>query len=256
MRITLIQTDIRWEDKAANLNHLQSLLASLKGQTHLAVLPEMFSTGFSMNTLLLAETNDGQTMRLLRQWASDYEIAIAGSYMATDGYHCYNRGFLLTPDGTAHYADKRHLFRMSGEPERYTGGTDNPIIPYMGWNIRLLVCYDLRFPVWSRVLNNDCDLLLYVANWPASRRRAWDALLPARAIENLCYVCGVNRVGVDGNGYPYNGGSILYSPKGEPLATVPDNEEGIATATLDLESLHHFRTRFPAWMDADSFRIL
>lgn len=167
----------------------------------------------------------------------------------------YNRAFFLTPEGNAYYYDKRHLFRMGHETEHFTPGNRRPIIRYRGWNILLLVCYDLRFPVWSRNTSNEYDLLIYVANWPIPRRKVWDILLQARALENISYVCGVNRIGKDGRDIPHSGGSVVYSPKGEVLATVPDNEEAIATASLNLSSLQEFRLKFPAWKDADEFVI-
>ncbi|MDO4163196.1 MAG: amidohydrolase [Bacteroides sp.] len=269
LRITLLQTDIAWENKQENLNRLYKRLMTLRGETDLIVLPEMFSTGFSMNVGQLEEPVAGPTIRTLQQWASEFQMAIAGSYMACDEQQachqensdtttarCYNRAFFLTPEGDAWYYDKRHLFRMGLETDHFYPGTQRPIIHYRGWNILLLVCYDLRFPVWSRNVGNEYDLLIYVANWPVPRRRVWDILLQARALENQCYTCGINRVGMDGNGLAYNGGSILYDAKGKTLASVNDNEEGIATATLSPVELQAFRKKFPVWMDADSFTIL
>lgn len=262
LRITLLQTDIVWENKQENLRRLRDKLEAVCGETDLVVLPETFSTGFSTGTALLAESVGGETLNTLRQWAGLYGTAIAGSFMARDEAcgpdgkpRYYNRAFFLTPEGESFYYDKRHLFRMGDETEHFTPGHRRPILTYRGWNILLLVCYDLRFPVWSRNTDNVYDLLIYVANWPASRRRVWDILLQARALENMCYVCGVNRIGTDGNGLPHNGGSILYSPKGLPLATLTDNKEGAATATLSLDSLREFRAKFPVWMDADRFTI-
>ena len=240
MRVTLLQTDIAWENKQENLLLLRS-----------------------MASRQLAEPVNGHTLTTLRQWAAEFQFAIAGSYIACseENNHpahikpCYNRAFFLTPEGDAHYCDKRHLFRMGKETEHFCAGDRRTIISYRGWNILLLVCYDLRFPVWSRNVNNEYDLLIYVANWPVPRRRVWDVLLQARALENICYVCGVNRVGTDGNGIAYNGGSVAYSPKGELLTCVPDGEEGSATASLDLSALRNFRQKFPAWKDAESFLI-
>lgn len=262
MRITLLQTDIVWEDRQENLRLLRERLTELRGETDLVILPETFSTGFSMESRRLAEPVSGLTVTTLRQWAAEFGMALAGSYIAcnADGGHrpspaCYNRAFFLTPEGEAYYCDKRHLFRMGRETEHFTAGTLRTVITYRGWNIRLLVCYDLRFPVWSRNVANEYDLLIYVANWPTARRRAWDILLQARALENMSYVCGVNRTGTDGRKTPHNGGSAAYSPKGELLAAVPDGEEGAATVRLCLPSLREFRQKFPAWKDADSFTI-
>ncbi len=254
MRISILQTDICWEDKTANLRKLRDLLQPLRGATDVAVLPEMFSTGFTMNTHELAEPVTGPTISALRETAAEYGIALAGSYLAEDNGHYYNRAFFVTPEGEAHYYDKRHLFRMGRENEYFNAGTDKGIFTYKGFNIRLLVCYDLRFPVWSRNVNNEYDVLIYVASWAVARQRVWDTLLLARALENECYVCGVNRVGTDNDGL-YTGRSIIYSPKGEALATLPDGQEGSATAHLDLEALQHFRQKFPAWADADTFHI-
>lgn len=262
MRITLLQTDIIWEDKQQNLRLLREKLNKLRGETEIVVLPETFSTGFSMDAPRLAEPLSGETLSTLRQWAAEFQFAIAGSYIACDpaaSAHslpsCHNRAFFITPEGETYYYDKRHLFRMGGETEHFQAGDRRPIFSYHGWNILLQVCYDLRFPVWSRNVNNEYDLLIYVANWPTPRRHVWDILLQARALENICYVCGVNRVGMDGNQLPYSGGSVIYSPKGDAMVRVPDHEEGAATATLDLDALKAFRQKFPAWKDADHFQI-
>lgn len=262
MRVTLLQTNIVWEDKQENLRLLREKLIKLRGEAEIVVLPETFSTGFSMDSQRLAEPVSGETISTLRQWAAEFQLAITGSYIACDesstslqALPCYNRAFFLTPEGEAYYYDKRHLFRMGQETEHFTAGSQRPVISYRGWNILLLVCYDLRFPVWSRNVNNEYDLLIYVANWPVPRRRVWDILLQARALENISYVCGVNRIGTDGNQMLYNGGSVIYSPKGDLLASVPDHEEGTATATLDLSVLREFRQKFPAWKDADAFSI-
>lgn len=277
LRISILQTDIVWENKQENLRRLHKELEKLCGETEIVVLPETFSTGFSMNTHELAEPVSGHTITTLRQWAAEYQVAIAGSYIScdetsmacdeisetcnediqTDGQPAYyNRAFFLTPEGEAYFYEKRHLFRMGKETEHFTAGDQRPIISYRGWNILLLVCYDLRFPVWSRNVRNEYDLLIYVANWPVPRRKVWDVLLQARAIENLCYVCGVNRIGTDNHHLPHNGGSVVYSPKGELLTYVDDNEENTATTTLDLSVLREFREKFPTWKDADDFIIL
>lgn len=268
MRVTLLQTDIVWEDKQENLRLLREKLIKLRGEAEIVVLPETFSTGFSMDSRRLAEPVSGETITLLRQWAAEFQFAIAGSYIACDekadanknavpspDKSYYNRAFFLTPEGEAYYYDKRHLFRMGQETEHFTAGSQRSVISYRGWNILLLVCYDLRFPVWSRNVNNEYDLLIYVANWPVPRHRVWDILLQARALENISYVCGVNRIGTDGNQMLYNGGSVIYSPKGDLLVGVPDHEEGTATATLDLSVLREFRQKFPAWKDAECFQI-
>lgn len=261
MRVSILQTDIVWENKQENLRRLREKLEALRGTTEIVVLPETFSTGFSMETERLAEPTTGETISTLRRWAEEFQMAITGSYIACEPSmpgqpptH-YNRAFFLTPEGDAHYYDKRHLFRMGNETEHFDAGFRRPVISYRGWNILLLICYDLRFPVWSRNVNNEYDLLIYVANWPVPRRKVWDVLLQARALENISYVCGVNRIGSDNHKLSHSGGSVIYSPKGELLAGVPDNEEGVATAVLELSVLREFREKFPAWKDADCFSI-
>lgn len=218
-------------------------------------MPEMFSTGFTMKSRELAEPVSGITVRILKELAADFQLALCGSFICSERSNYYNRAFFITPEGEEFYYDKRHLFRMGNEAEYFSAGNNKLIISYRGWNICLLVCYDLRFPVWSRNVNNEYDLLIYMASWPQARRLAWDTLLCARALENMCYVCGVNRIGVDGNKLIYNGGSVVFSPKGEPLASVPDGEEGIETVSLSLISLQQLRDKFPVWKDADAFRL-
>lgn len=257
LRISLLQTDIVWEDKHENLRRLRQRLKTVRGTTEIVVLPEMFTTGFSMHPASLAEPVEGDTMNLLRHWAHEFDVALTGSYIACDASHThyYNRAFFLFPEGEAYFYDKRHLFRMGQETDCYTPGQTRPLIRYRGWNILLLICYDLRFPVWSRNRHNEYDLLIYVANWPASRRQVWDTLLKARAIENISYVCGVNRTGKDIQDTVYNGGSAIYSPKGEQIAYVANETEGMATTLLDADSLLRFRNKFPAWKDADIFTL-
>ena len=255
IRISIIQTDIVWENKQENLRLLHEKLQSLRGITEIVVLPEMFSTGFSMQSKMLAEPNSGATITTLKQWAAQFQLAVCGSYIATENDQFYNRAFFLTPEGEEFYYDKRHLFRMGREAEHFSVGDKRLIIPYRGWNICLLVCYDLRFPVWSRNVNNEYDLLIYVANWPIPRRLVWDTLLRARALENQCYVCGVNRVGTDGYQLTYNGGSKVYSAFGEEIGSFPDGKEGITTVSVNLTALHQFREQFPVWKDADEFHL-
>ena len=255
IRISIIQTDIVWENKQENLRLLHEKLQSLRGITEIVVLPEMFSTGFSMQSKILAEPNSGETITTLKQWAAKFQLAICGSYIATENKQFYNRAFFLTPEGEEFYYDKRHLFRMGREAEHFSAGDKRLIIPYHGWNICLLVCYDLRFPVWSRNVGNEYDLLIYVANWPIPRRLVWDTLLRARALENQCYVCGVNRVGTDGYQLSYNGGSKVYSAFGEEIGSIPDEKEGITTVSVNLTALHQFREKFPVWKDVDEFHL-
>ena len=255
LKISIVQTDIAWENKQENLRMLREKLHALRGTTEIVVLPEMFSTGFTMKSRELAEPVSGITVRILKELAADFQLALCGSFICSERSNYYNRAFFITPEGGEFYYDKRHLFRMGNEAEYFSAGNNKLIISYRGWNICLLVCYDLRFPVWSRNVNNEYDLLIYMASWPQARRLAWDTLLCARALENMCYVCGVNRIGVDGNKLIYNGGSVVFSPKGEPLASVPDGEEGIETVSLSLISLQQLRDKFPVWKDADAFRL-
>ena len=255
LKISIVQTDIAWENKQENLRMLREKLHALRGTTEIVVLPEMFSTGFTMKSRELAEPVSGITVRILKELAADFQLALCGSFICSERSNYYNRAFFITPEGEEFYYDKRHLFRMGNEAEYFSSGNNKLIISYRGWNICLLVCYDLRFPVWSRNVNNEYDLLIYVASWPQARRLAWDTLLCARALENMCYVCGVNRIGVDGNKLIYNGGSVVFSAKGEVLASVPDGEEGIETVSLSLISLQQLRYKFPVWKDADAFRL-
>ncbi len=256
MRISLIQYDIVWENKDANLNFLFPLLKSLTGKTELVVLPEMFSTGFSMKSESLAEPMTGLTINTLKQWASDFGFAIAGSFICTENELYFNRAFFVTPDSQVYHYDKRHLFRMGDEPNYFHPGNEPTILTYHGWNIRLAVCYDLRFPVWLRNRENAYDLLLLVANWPTARIQVWDNLLTARAIENQCYVCGVNRIGTDGLGLPYEGHSMLIDARGKCILRTPDNQCEICTTEIELEKLHLFREKFPVWKDADNFNFV
>jgi predicted amidohydrolase len=254
IRISILQTNIVWEDKETNLRYLRTRLEQLSGETEIVVLPEMFSTGFSMRCNELAEPFDGITVSTLQEFAHTFNIAIVGSYICKEDNTFRNRAFFITPEGDKYHYDKRHLFRMGDEAGHYSAGTRHTIVKYKGWNISLMVCYDLRFPIWSRNDNNAYDLLIYVANWPGQRQHVWDTLLCARAIENMAYVCGVNRIGIDGMGLHYDGGSALISPKGERIVEADDNDTPV-TAAIRLDELQRFRDKFPAWKDADTFAI-
>lgn len=251
----MIQSHIIWEDRDENLGYYGELLRRVSGRTDLAVLPETFSTGFTMNVEKVADTMDGVTIRTIREWTKKYKLAVVGSFIVKENEKYYNRAFLITPSGEEYYYDKRHLFRMGEEDQYFSGGDKQVIVPYKGWNICLQICYDLRFPVWSRNVDNSYDLLIYVANWPEARKKVWKTLLQARAIENMAFVCGVNRVGIDGKGFVYRGDSLVYSPKGKKLADAGKREEITRTVTLEKESLRKIRTKFPAWRDADRFAI-
>ena len=254
MRLSIIQTDLVWESPQKNLLSLEKKMKELAGKTDLVVLPETFSTGFTMQTEQFSEAMDGETMRTLKQYAATYQMAVCGSFIAKDGENYYNRAFFVFPHGEIASYDKRHLFRMGEENKHFSAGKERCIVQYMGWNICLMVCYDLRFPVWSRNVGNEYDLLIYVANWPHARQHVWESLLLARAIENICFVCGVNRIGKDHNGFEHKGASQLISPKGQIMAHAGETEN-ILTTTLDKTSLDHFRHKFPAWKDADTFHI-
>ena len=251
----MIQSHITWEDRDENLGYYGELLRRVSGRTDIAVLPETFTTGFSMDVERLADTMDGPAVGVVKGWAKKYRMAVAGSFIVKDGDKYFNRAFFITPEGEEHYCDKRHLFRMAGEDVHFTAGDKRPVVPYKGWNICLQVCYDLRFPVWSRNRGNEYDLLIYVANWPETRKRAWKTLLAARAIENMAYVCGVNRVGIDGKGFVYRGDSMVFSPKGKKLADAGKREEITRTCTLSRADLDELRQKFPAWKDADAFSL-
>lgn len=253
LNLSILQYDIAWENKEANFATIERLLSSSHANHDLVVLPEMFSTGFSMQSSLLAEPNSGKTVAWIKLLAQKYDTALCGSLIAEDGGRCFNRGFFITPDNEYFY-DKRHLFRMGSESKHFSAGNDRLIVPFRGFNICLQVCYDLRFPVWARNVDNEYDLLLYVANWPQSRAKVWNALLVARAIENMSYVCGANRIGTDGMDLHYGGDSSVIDFKGDEVVRLP-NEEKNFTVQLSKEALTEFRKKFPAWKDADRFEL-
>lgn len=255
LRVSMVQSHIIWEDRNENLGYYGELLRRISGKTDLAVLPETFSTGFTMNVEPLADEADGITVNTIKKWAADYKMAVAGSFIAKDNGKYYNRAFFITPEGDSLFYDKRHLFQMGDEDQYFTAGDKRLVVSYRGWNICLLVCYDLRFPVWSRNVNNEYDLLIYCANWPEGRKKVWKILLQARAIENMSYVCGVNRVGIDGKGFTYRGDSLIISPKGKKLADAGKREEVTRTVSLSMDEISELRSKFPAWKDADDFTI-
>ena len=253
LRVTMIQADLAWQDPEANRRGLAAHFRGLAGHTDLIVLPEMFTTGFSMDASKLAETMDGPTIGWLREESAAVGCAITGSLIVTEGGRHYNRLVWATPDGGFAHYDKRHLFRMAREHEHYAPGSARLTVELKGWRICPLVCYDLRFPVWSRN-RGDYDVLLYVANWPSRRRTAWSALLRARAIENVCYVVGVNRVGKDGNGASYTGDSVALDFLGNVLGG-DHGGDFVETVVFDRESLATFRRDFPVHLDADDFTL-
>ena len=253
LRVTVIQTALAWQDAEANRRRLAAHLRGLVGHTDLVALPEMFSTGFTMAAEVFAETMDGPTVGWMREEAAALGCVITGSLIVRENGRHYNRLVWARPDGTLTHYDKRHLFRMAGEQEHYSAGGRRVVVEIKGWRVRPLVCYDLRFPVWSRS-RGDYDALLYVANWPARRAQAWTTLLRARAIENLSYVIGVNRVGTDGNGAAYAGDSVVLDFLGQSLSSEGGGER-VETTVLDLESLTAWRQSFPAHLDADDFAL-
>ena len=248
----LIQCELAWEQPADNRQQIGALIDDLWADTDLIVLPEMFTTGFSMNALANAEEPGGATEQWLLNAAKQRHCAITGSIAVHDDGGVYNRMLFATPDGVQHY-DKRHLFRMAGEHQRYLPGADRVIVTWRDWRINLQVCYDLRFPVFSRSLG-DYDLLVYVANWPAKRRMHWRQLLIARAIENQACVLGVNRIGEDAKGLAYSGDSLAITAQGELLLDM-QNDSGAARVTLDSSALQQYREGFPCHLDADRFHM-
>ena len=258
LRVALVQTDLHWQDKTANLALLEEKIWSLKNTCDLIVLPEMFATGFSMDSATLAEPMNLQVHKWMKQLAAQTGSVITGTVIISEGGNYYNRLLWVEPVGTTQHYDKRHLFRMANEDASFASGTELPIFSLKGWKICPQICYDLRFPVWARNHWNSgnaaYDLLFYVASWPTARISAWDTLLAARAIENLSYCLGVNRVGIDGNQIAYTGHSAAYDFKGETLVNLEEQEQ-IQVITLNYTALEEYRSKFPAWKDADNFTI-
>lgn len=262
LTLSLIQTALHWEQPDANRAMLSEKLSLVPAASALVLLPEMFSTGFSMNAAALAETMDGPTVQWMREASAKHRKIIAGSLIIEDGGAYFNRLIWMLPNGQLGYYDKRHCFTLAGEDRHYTPGNRRLIASVMGWRVNLCICYDLRFPVWSRQQLGgtaedpapEFDLLVYVANWPDRRIHAWKSLLPARAIENQCYVAAVNRVGPDGQDIAHSGHSMIVDPLGEVVAT-ESGTEAIITATLSRDHLEETRAKLPFWRDADRFMI-
>ena len=255
LRVTLVQQSLVWQDPAANLAHLDALLAPLQGSTDVIVLPEMFPTGFSMEVEKLSEPVNGPTTKWLEAKARELNSAITGSLITKDGDHYYNRMLWVTPGAQTKHYDKRHLFRMANEHHRFSPGDEPVSLEWRGFRICPQVCYDLRFPVFARRRPElEYDVLIYIASWPAARRQAWRALLKARAIENISYVVGVNRIGRDGNKLDYVGDSVAHDFFGESLVDL-GAESAVSTVELDGDALRAFRERFPAHLDADRFSL-
>ena len=259
MTFTLIQTQLCWEDREANLRQLEEKINNIQTSTQVVVLPEMFSTGFSMKPEKLAEKMDGPSVNWMKRVAATKKVILTGSLIIEEDGNYFNRLIWMLPNGQYGFYDKRHLFAFAHEDQHYTGGTQRLIASVNGWKINLLVCYDLRFPVWARQQfdaeqNFEYDVLVYVANWPERRNTAWKALLQARAIENQCYVIGVNRVGNDGNNIYHSGDSMVIDPLGSILYH-KEHDEDVFTITLQTEHLKEVREKFQFWRDADDFQI-
>ncbi len=253
LRVCLVQSDLTWESKSANTNRLQGMIETIPSDTHIIVLPEMFSTGFSMNPKPLAESMNGPTIQWMRDMARMTGALIVGSLIIEDNSFYYNRFLAVSGEGIHAFYDKRHLFRMSNEESHYKAGSRRVVFEWKGWRILPQVCYDLRFPVWIRN-RDDYDLAIFVANWPDPRRSVWLNLLTARALENQAYVVGTNRVGYDNKQILHSGDSVVIDPKGNFIANA-GSKESILSADLSLTELKKFRDKFPAHLDSDSFTI-
>lgn len=254
LAITIIQPDIIWNDVSANLWNYSGILEKNSQKTDLILLPEMFATGFTINPLHLAESMDGETVRWMKKISEEKGCSVAGSVIIKEHDRYYNRLLFIDVSGYVEFYNKRHLFKMEGEEIHYTPGKKRLVATVNGWRINFQICYDLRFPVWSKNLN-DYDLLVNVANWPGKRNDVWNTLLKARALENQAYVIGVNRTGKDGNGISYKGESQVISPKGNVMLNMEFRKNALETITLSLNELLDFREKFPVWDDWDRFAI-
>lgn len=260
LELTLIQTELHWENKEANLKMLEEKINAIPSSGQVVILPEMFSTGFSMKPETFAEKMDGPSVQWMKRMAASKRIILTGSLMIEENGNYFNRLIWMLPNGQSGVYDKRHLFAYGEEHKHYSAGTQRLIASVNGWKINLMVCYDLRFPVWSRQQfdedgNFEYDVLIYVANWPERRNTPWKSLLQARAIENQCYVIGVNRVGNDGSNIYHSGDSMVIDPLGNILYHKVD-EEDVFSITLDKNHLKEVREKFQFWRDADDFEIL
>ncbi len=254
LKLALVQPDIIWEDINANLEAFSRKLEDIADKIDVVILPELFSTGFTMRSRELAEGMEGRAVSWMKKMSAKYRCVLAGSLIINEKKTYFNRFIWMEPGGRAITYDKRHLFRMSGEDQHYTQGEENVTVEINTFRVRPQICYDLRFPVWSRNCQ-EYDVLIYVANWPAARRDIWISLLKARAIENQAYVIGVNRVGKDGMGIVYSGDSLACNAKGQIIASFPAKQEGIQVIQLSLKELQDFKHKFPVWKDGDQFEI-
>lgn len=259
LKLCLAPMEIIWGDKDKNLQNLEELFNHIHPETDLVVLPETFSTGFPSSEMQnkireYAETNQERTITLIKELSKKQNLAVAGSFIAKSDDKLFNRSFFIEPSGDEYYSAKRHLFTPGGEDKIFEREGKRLNVRFRGWNISMVVCYDLRFPVWCRNRNNEYDLLIAISNWPVSRIDTWDTLLKARAMENSAYVCGVNCRGIDDLGGDYNGSSHVFNYKGKDLA-VEVNNDGLLYAGLSMQRLIHYREKFPSWKDADDFNI-
>lgn len=255
LHIALLQSDLHWENITANLAMFEEKISQITADVDLIVLPEMFSTGFTMNAATLAEPMNLTTYKWLQQQAKKMQAVVVGSCIIKEQGNFYNRLLWVEPNGNVDFYDKRHLFRLAGENQVYSAGNKKIIKKIKEWNICPLICYDLRFPVWSRNKNLEYDVLLYIANWPNPRLNAWDTLLQARAIENLAFSVGVNRVGKDAKGNEYDGNSAVYDFKGQTLLKITNGQEATEIVSLQKAPLDEFREKFAVYLDADSFSL-
>lgn len=255
LKVSIIQTDLAWEDKPANFQHFTELIDAIELDTDLIVLPEMFTTGFSMNAQQHYDSPEGTTLDWLREQTYKKQAAITGSAIIKDNGHFYNRLFFVKPDGSYQIYDKKHLFTLAGEQNYYSAGQEKLMVSYKGWTICPLICYDLRFPVWIRN-TEDYDLLIFVANWPQKRVFAWDTLLKARAIENMSYCVGVNRIGKDGNGFPHSGHSAIYDALGEKITTDLFEKAFVETKVLSKKHTETTREKLGFLKDRDGFELV
>ena len=252
--ISLIQTNLYWEDRSKNIEHFTNILAQLEPGPDIIVLPETFITGFSMKKELAEAGNE--TLDWMKRMARQTQAALAGSFFVNDNGKCYNRLHFVTPDGRITIYNKKHLFRLTGEHEIFSAGDKQVIVEYKGWKISLMVCYDLRFPVWMRCSEaHEYDLMLLVANWPEKRSFAWNQLLIARAIENQCYVAAVNRIGKDGNGILHSGDSMVIDPMGQCIVKSSPFAEVQITTTVQYSKLQSIRKSLPFYNDRDGFSL-
>lgn len=252
LNVALIQPEIFWQNRAKNLEKFSTILDSIKG-ANAVFLPETFTTGFTMDTVKVAELPKSETHAWMTQKASEHDILLTGSIIVKDGENYHNRIYALDPEGNSHQYDKRHLFRMGDEHLHYKEGTEKLSFNYLGWKFSAFICYDLRFPVWCRN-TEEADVMYFVASWPEVRIEHWKSLLIARAIENQCYVIGVSRVGTDGDGVAHNGCSMIIDPRGNIIDTLI-GEEGVIRGELDLDMLQKYRKSFPARLDSDNFEL-